>query len=191
MLRKCNHCGLVAHTEADLELFIKNKSGKHGRENLCRSCNAKKGQKWYINNPERKAETNKQWYIENRERVIEVSKQWYAENKERVSETGKQWRTENKERKAETMKQWCTNNRDKRNSHNAKRRATKLQATPSWFDMEKKRIEFLYTTAQLKELHVDHIVPLQNDIVCGLHCLANLQLLTPSDNIAKSNSFAA
>jgi hypothetical protein len=37
------------------------------------------------------------------------------------------------------------------------------------------------------EYHVDHIVPLTSDLVCGLHCEANLQIAVGKDNIAKNN----
>lgn len=38
--------------------------------------------------------------------------------------------------------------------------------------------------------HVDHEIPLSHPLVCGLHCLANLQYLTAEENLAKGNSFS-
>jgi hypothetical protein len=74
---------------------------------------------------------------------------------------------------------------------NAARRAAKLQATPSWADTA--AIKAIYEQAAFmskvlgEKQHVDHIYPLVSDEVCGLHVAANLQILTASDNIKKSN----
>lgn len=72
-----------------------------------------------------------------------------------------------------------------------KRRAAKLRATPKWADFEKMFDIFLEAAVrehrtQIKH-HVDHIVPLVSDIVCGLHCEQNLQVLTACENMAKHN----
>lgn len=69
---------------------------------------------------------------------------------------------------------------------NAKRRADILKATPMWANLEK--IKEIYNTCP-EGYHVDHIIPLKNDLVCGLHVESNLQHLTASDNLAKSNKF--
>lgn len=73
----------------------------------------------------------------------------------------------------------------------AKRRAAKLQATPSWADIA--AIKAIYEqcaektkTSGIKHA-VDHVYPLTSTEVCGLHVAANLQILTKSENSRKKN----
>lgn len=70
--------------------------------------------------------------------------------------------------------------------HNAaKRRVSQVMATPSWAN--RKKIAAIYDEAIFSGLTVDHIVPLNSKIVCGLHVENNLQLLTKSENCSKGN----
>ena len=75
----------------------------------------------------------------------------------------------------------------------AKRVAAELKATPKWADM--KMIAAFYREAAklTKETgiphEVDHAVPLQGRRVCGLHCEANLQILTRTANRSKINNY--
>lgn len=58
---------------------------------------------------------------------------------------------------------------------------------PPWADREE--IFKIYLKARELGMHVDHIIPLNHELVCGLHTEANLQLLPPMENILKSNHF--
>ena len=78
-------------------------------------------------------------------------------------------------------------------THTRNRQAKKLNATPKWANQG--YIKLFYIGAKMEAerigqpVHVDHIVPLQHDLVCGLHCEQNLQWLTEKDNLLKGNTF--
>lgn len=58
------------------------------------------------------------------------------------------------------------------------------RATPAWADQDELIEVYLHCP---DDMYVDHIVPLNGALVCGLHCPANLQYLTPLDNHFKGS----
>lgn len=81
------------------------------------------------------------------------------------------------------------------------KRCTKLKCIPIWIRLSKKfraNILSIYLQCQLKNLTgkskkkyvVDHIIPLQNPLVCGLHVPTNLAIITQGVNKTKGNIFA-
>lgn len=85
-------------------------------------------------------------------------------------------------------------NPDKATYWSTKRYCAKLKRTPSWLNTKQfDQIKSFYAQAKIltqktKVKHeVDHIVPLQGEIVSGLHVPWNLQILTKTENIKKGN----
>lgn len=102
------------------------------------------------------------------------------------------WVQKNPEKRKANLKKWSSENPDKCNAQTAKRRATKLNATPAWADPF--LIREAYSLARLRtkvfgfKWHVDHIVPLQSKKVCGLHVENNLRVIPAINNRRKSNT---
>lgn len=78
-------------------------------------------------------------------------------------------------------------------ARNAKRKASKRGATPSWANQF--FIEEIYELAALRTRYlgvkhvVDHIVPLIHPLVSGLHVEANLRVVSNVENARKGNRF--
>lgn len=77
-------------------------------------------------------------------------------------------------------------NRKSRRTYEKLREKKKIQRVPVWANV--KQIEQIYKDCPPTH-HVDHIIPLNGNNVCGFHVEYNLQLLSAEDNILKSNKF--
>ena len=153
--------------------------------------------KWRANNKERRAayskDYNASYYKKNKEKLNEQSKQWTIENKDKITE----YRNKNRENIKKVSRARYAKNRERQVLKTTQRKAIKMQAMPKWLTSEHlKEIEALYVEAvelrwlnENQELHVDHIIPLSNPNVCGLHVPWNLQVLSGSLNCKKSNKF--
>ena len=64
---------------------------------------------------------------------------------------------------------------------------------PSWANTEAINQIYLEARRLTNETgikhEVDHIIPLNHTLVCGLHCQQNLQILTKQQNQHKTNTF--
>lgn len=67
-----------------------------------------------------------------------------------------------------------------------RRADAKEHATPAWADLEV--IRHFYINCP-NGYDVDHIIPLQHDLVCGFHVIENLRYLPRSANRRKTNKF--
>jgi hypothetical protein len=158
----------------------------------------------YHSDPIKTKEIIKSKYQANPEKYRELRRQAYALNPEKEREVAKirsvEWRKLNPNHEgAKTAKRKYANSprgKIKAYVNLAKRRAAKLQRTPSWLTpIDFERIENEYKLAAIltklwgEAWHVDHIIPLQGKMVSGLHVPSNLQVLRGKDNVKKANGY--
>jgi hypothetical protein len=143
-------------------------------------------------------EAQRLWYQANKERLKDKARGRYIKigrntvpkeiQRERRIAYGKQYRLDNTDRlKAyQTAKSKTVSYKRMSAAREAKRRATKLNATPQWANIDV--IKEVYMNCP-EGYHVDHIVPLQGKNVTGLHVETNLQYLPAKVNQSKSNKW--
>lgn len=106
------------------------------------------------------------------------------------------WARNNPSLKKEKREQWNKANPEKVGAWWAKRHAMQLKATPKWVDKDEEfLIQEIYSLARLRtkvtkiKWEVDHIIPLKSELVCGLHTVENLQVITQKQNRQKYNKY--
>jgi len=189
MNKSCSSC----KEDISLDMFYKNKANKDGREGICKLCKKEYNRRYKRENKESIKITAKKYIENNKELINSIKMKYYNNNKDKQRE----YYQKNKEmiqlRRVDYNTAHKKENRAYYNYKEAIRRATKKNSTPEWAELEK--IEVLYEKAKWLEsltgmrYDVDHVIPLQNDKVCGLHVWSNLQILEKGINCMKSNKF--
>lgn len=127
------------------------------------------------------------------EDIVIKSRDYYLKNMESIKSKVKKYADSNPDKIKIQKNNWRINNLDKHAAISAKRRCAKLRRTPSWTDFSK--IRDIYAERRKLseetgiEYHVDHIIPLQGENVCGLHVHYNLQIITAKENLSKKNKY--
>jgi len=140
----------------------------------------RKVKQWRLNNPDKKRAMDAQYRAKNRDTLKVRKNTWYLANKHLI-----------RSKRAAYGKLWQQRNKGRVVHYVRLRQIRKLQATPPWVNL--KQIETVYELAAFlckktgNDYHVDHVVPLQSSIVCGLHCPANLRIILRSENQSKGN----
>ena len=98
--------------------------------------------------------------------------------------TATRWQEAHPGKNRDRARKWVAANPNKRKAGKAKLRAAKLHRTPPWADLD--TIQAFYTGCPAGH-HVDHEIPLQGELISGLHVLENLQYLPATENMSKGN----
>jgi hypothetical protein len=164
---------------------------RRGQTEFCPSCLAKQAlRRWKAAHPE-KVKANSLLYDRDKKRARERERASTDAGRADAAARGAKYRANLGEDYRVYKRAYYLANRDKEINRVIQRSKRVKTATPSWAD--KTAIDLIYNecrrvTEETGVLHhVDHIIPLNGDTVCGLHVETNLQILTAADNQSKNN----
>lgn len=165
-MKACKRCLI----DKPLEHFSRAKAAADGCSPWCKLCHREYGRAWKRPQPQRR-------------------------DPDSARAAQRRYRERHAAKRSAQHAAWAKENAASRAAATAKRKAARLQATPPWADMD--AIKAIYVEARRiqvetgQRMHVDHVIPLQHELVCGLHCEANLQILPGPVNEGKGNRFDA
>jgi hypothetical protein len=157
-----------------------------------------KNQEWVKNNPKKSHERAvrfrntdkckdyiKKYTSDNKEKLRKIQAEWYLLNKEKKKIQGRFNRIKNADKYKETSRRYNRLEYVKKanRARRSFRRASEQSKISKYFAKE---IRLFYENCP-DDYHVDHIIPLKHDKVCGLHVPWNFQYLTAFENMSKGN----
>jgi hypothetical protein len=196
-MKACSKCKL----EKSLSEFPLNSRNKKLHDSWCRKCRNSAQKERAKCNPSKQQEINAKW-------SKKYGKQYRDKNLEAFKEYQTTYCAKHPLKRSQSNKLYSINNREKINEVARIRRnrpetkvymafkcreyqAKKRNAVPLWANNF--IIREAYSLAALRtkvfgfKWHVDHIVPLQSKLVCGLHVEHNLQVIPANENVRKGN----
>ena len=136
------------------------------KDRVCMDCDLVYQKKVSEENPEKARQRRLKTYEKTKERHLAQKKIYRQTNKAKVNALAKAYKVRKKNR------------------------------IPKWVDKDHMwLIKEAYELAQLRTKlfgfpwHVDHIIPIQGELVSGLHVIENLQVIPGIENIKKKNKF--
>lgn len=122
---------------------------------------------------------------------------YYYKDKTKHRQKANLWVQENPDKVRMIKSAWKQRNPLQRKVDNAKRSAIKRSATINW---DKELTDFVFEEAHhlrgMRDVmtgykwHVDHVIPLQGKVVCGLHVWNNFAVIPAIINYRKNNKYA-
>lgn len=150
--------------------------------------------KWREANPEKQREASRAWYANNREAALAADKRAREANLEKFLERERLSYARHAEKRRTKSERWRAANPSRVTYHTSTRRSALAKRTPPWLTHEHyEQMRAMFWAASLMEMatgekhHVDHIVPLRGKLVSGLNVPWNMQVLSATENLKKSN----
>lgn len=148
---------------------------------------------WVKKNPESRRVSTKKYRETHREQDRRIQREWRAKNPDKAKQSDRRQYWNDVERRRAAASKSKKKNREYFAAVQKERECRKRQAVPLWADKEM-ILEYYSEARKLTDEtgephHVDHIVPLTSDLVCGLHVQDNLQVLPQRLNQIKKNSW--
>ena len=158
----------------------------------CKPCGRVVKARFHAANKEKRNAENKAWRLANAEQVTARRRAARKADLPKAAAQMAAYRAKNPDKIKAIQERSYRKNPELYVRHARKRQSKIVQQFPRWADAQ--AMQKIYDEAQTLrdagiDVEVDHVIPLQGELVSGLHCEFNLQILTKIANRSKKNRF--